>query len=290
MNKLRFEQFSVLTAPYLHHTLEYALDSVAGNGFKNVEIWAASPHYCLDDCGESDLLREKRLTEIRRMLKERGLRLSAFYPEQHRQYPYNIASPNEYIRKYSIAHMEKYIEDAVTLGTDKMILCPGWEFLDQQSADNRKRAVESIQMISDRASAAGVLILLEEMESIHSLFTDNLEKLSKLIRDAGSDNIKVCFNSYMAAQNEECYNDYIHEFGQVSYIHLSDSNSEGYTAFGEGTQDLTALLQSFIDRDYEGTISVSLWGGGFYKDPDRQLRKTTDFLRYCDLVGRTIPE
>ena len=32
MKQLHFEQVSVLTAPYLHHTLEYALDSIAANG------------------------------------------------------------------------------------------------------------------------------------------------------------------------------------------------------------------------------------------------------------------
>ena len=36
MKQLHFEQVSVLTAPYLHHTLEYALDSIAANGFHGV--------------------------------------------------------------------------------------------------------------------------------------------------------------------------------------------------------------------------------------------------------------
>ena len=49
MRQLDFTQISVLTAPYLHHTLEYALDSIAANGFHSVELWGASPHFCMDD-------------------------------------------------------------------------------------------------------------------------------------------------------------------------------------------------------------------------------------------------
>ena len=46
MNK---EQISILTAPFLHHTFAYGLDSIEANGFRSIELWGASPHFCLDD-------------------------------------------------------------------------------------------------------------------------------------------------------------------------------------------------------------------------------------------------
>ena len=45
MSKLDMARFCVLTAPFLHHTLEYGLDSIAANGFSSIELWGASPHY-----------------------------------------------------------------------------------------------------------------------------------------------------------------------------------------------------------------------------------------------------
>ena len=44
MNK---EQISILTAPFLHHTFAYGLDSIEANGFRSIELWGASPHFCL---------------------------------------------------------------------------------------------------------------------------------------------------------------------------------------------------------------------------------------------------
>ena len=38
MKEMKKEQISVLTAPYLQHTLEYAFDSIAANGYEKVEL------------------------------------------------------------------------------------------------------------------------------------------------------------------------------------------------------------------------------------------------------------
>ena len=283
MKKLKFEQLSVMTAPYLHCSLDYALDSIAGNGFKNVELWAASPHYCLDDW-RNHREREDRLREIRRMLDERGPGLSAFYPEQHRQYPYNIASPNRHIRNWSIGHMKEYLEDAVSLGTDRMIICPGWEFIDAQNRENKKRSVESLQIIGEKALELGVDLYIEEMASIHSLFTDSLPKLKELVSQMAMTNIKPCFESYMASVNGESYQDYLGAFGRVGYIHLCDGKNGEYMAIGQGSQDVYQLLKTLSSEKYEGILSISLWGGGYYKDPDKWLRMTSEYIRMCDLI------
>lgn len=41
MNEWSMARFCVLTAPFLHHTLEYGLDSIAANGFSSIELWGA---------------------------------------------------------------------------------------------------------------------------------------------------------------------------------------------------------------------------------------------------------
>ena len=91
MSNLDMSRFCVLTAPFLHHTLEYGLDSIAANGFSSIELWGASPHYCLDDYDQAG--REQRVREICAMLSSRGLSMAVYHPEQIRQYPVNIAPP-----------------------------------------------------------------------------------------------------------------------------------------------------------------------------------------------------
>ena len=275
--QLSLNRFSVLTAPYLHHTLEYGLDSIAANGFSGVELWGASPHYCIDDYTPEE--RSMRIREIRRMLKERGLTLTAFHPEQCRQYPINIASPIEYVRSCSMKVMEAYLEDTAALGTDKMILAPGWEYVDAQSEENFKRAVESIRTLDEKAKALGVKLFIEEMSATSTLFTPDLAHLSRLLGAVASDNVSPCLDTVMMDGNEETIDDYYKYFGTVGHVHFSDHNSAGCAAPGLGDAKLNEQLAALAVRGYSGTFTLTLWGASFYKDPDSALRQSIQWLR-----------
>ena len=184
MKQLHFEQVSVLTAPYLHHTLEYALDSIAANGFHGVELWGASPHFCIDDYTPEE--RAARIRDIRQMLKDRDLRLTAFQPEQCRQYPINIASPIAYVRERSMQFMERYLEDTLDLGTDRMILAPGWGYVDAPEEEAFARSVEAIRRLAEKAAALGVKLSVEEMDPLSTLLVRDLPHLKKLLDAVGS--------------------------------------------------------------------------------------------------------
>lgn len=277
MKQLHLEQFSVLTAPYLHHTLEYGLDSIAANGFSGVELWGASPHYCIDDYTPEE--RSMRIRKIRQMLKDRGLKLTVFHPEQCRQYPINIASPIAYVRKCSMEAMEAYLEDTVALGTDRMILAPGWGYVDDKSGDSFKRAVEAIQILDGKARALGVKLLMEEMGATSTLLVRDLPHLKRLLEAVGSDNVTACLDTVMAKSNGETAEEYYTAFGSVGHVHFADSGAEGCAALGLGEADLADTLRTLTEKDYEGTISVSLWGAGFFKDPDAAMRQCIQWLQ-----------
>jgi len=282
MKRLRKEQISVLTAPYLHHTLEYGLDSIAANGFTGVELWGASPHFCIDDYTPEE--RAMRIREIRLMLKERGLKLTMFHPEQCRQYPINIASPIEYIRKCSMRVMEAYLEDALDLGTDKMIITPGWEYVDAQSEDNFRRAVESIQILNEKAKKLGVTLYMEEMDATSTVFLRDMKHLKRMIDAVGSDNIKVCLDTVLAAGNGNSAEDYYNAFGEIGHVHIADTGA-GYMALGTGDAVLEAQFKFLAEKDYEGVISIALWGAGFFKDPDAALRQSVQWLEGCSVFS-----
>ena len=159
MNK---EQISILTAPFLHHTFAYGLDSIEANGFRSIELWGASPHFCLDD--DTPEGHTARIREINQMLKDRGLKMTVFHPEQCRQYPINIASPIPYVRNYSINMHENSIwRIQLRFETDKMMLHPGWEYVDSPSEDNFFGLVESVQILSEKAEELGIVMVMEEM-------------------------------------------------------------------------------------------------------------------------------
>ena len=300
MKQLHFEQVSVLTAPYLHHTLEYALDSIAANGVHGVELWGASLHFCIDDYTPEE--RAARIRDIRQMLKDRDLRLTAFQPEQCRQYPINIASPIAYVRERSMQFME--------LGTDRMILAPGWGYVDAPEEEAFARSVEAIRRLAETAAALGVKLSVEEMDPLSTLLVRDLPHLKKLLDAVGSTQITACLDTFMAADNQETVEQYYEAFGQIGHVHFSGYGREGYMV--PGTGELAALQQENADGDatdvapadkqgaktvlerqleslaahhYEGDLVLGLWGDGYSKDPDAALRRSVQWVRESSLIS-----
>lgn len=271
----------VLTAPFLHHTLEYGLDSIAANGFGGIELWGASPHFCVDDYTPSE--RAARIREIRRLLSERGLKMEVFHPEQCRQYPINIASPEAYIRTNSIRVMEMYLEDTAAFGADKMMLAPGWEYVDDQREENRKRAAESIRILVEKAAALGITLILEEMDETSTLFVRDLAHLSRMIAEAGAANVTAGLDLSLAHARGERAADYGRAFGQIGYVHLSwpgrmpSDRSDAQWDDAEAVRD--QWLSELSGLGYDGVVSLALWGADYYVDPDAALRRTAAWIR-----------
>lgn len=285
MKQLHFEQVSVLTAPYLHHTLEYALDSIAANGFRGVELWGASPHFCIDDYTPEE--RAARIRDIRQMLKDRDLRLTAFQPEQCRQYPINIASPIAYVRERSMQFMERYLEDTLDLGTDRMILAPGWGYVDAPEEEAFARSVEAIRWLAEKAAALGVKLSVEEMDPLSTLLVRDLPHLKKLLDAVGSTQITACLDTFMAADNQETVEQYYEAFGQIGHVHFSGYGREGYMVPGTGDQAvLEKQLEALAAHDYDGDLVLGLWGAGYFKDPDAALRQAVQWANACELIRK----
>lgn len=104
------KQIGVVTSPYGHYTLEYALSSIAAAGFRNVELWAASPHYCYADYTPQE--RQQRREEIAALLRQNGLSMPVLYPEQMNKYTLNIAAAAPHTKKFSMDRILEYIDDA----------------------------------------------------------------------------------------------------------------------------------------------------------------------------------
>ena len=254
MNK---EQISILTAPFLHHTFAYGLDSIEANGFRSIELWGASPHFCLDD--DTPEGHTARIREINQMLKDRGLKMTVFHPEQCRQYPINIASPIPYVRNYSINMMKQYV--------------------DSPSEDNFLRLVESVQILSEKAEELGIVMVMEEMSAAVSLFARDLSHLEKLIKSVNSPWVKAGLDLIQAENNAETISDFCSRLGLPAHVHFAD-RKEGYAALGKGDFAFAGRLEELEQLGYKDTISLSLWGADFYKDPDEALRACADWFRF----------
>ena len=62
-------------------------------------------------------------------------------------------------------------------------------------------------------------------------------------------------------------------------MHFAD-RKEGYAALGKGDFAFAGRLEELEQLGYKDTISLSLWGADFYKDPDEALRACADWFRF----------
>ena len=263
-------RFCVLTAPFLHHTLEYGLDSIAANGFSSIELWGASPHYCLDDYDAA--AREHRVREICTMLSSRGLSMAVYHPEQIRQYPVNIASPSTYIQTQSMDFMRRCLEDAAAFGAPLMMLTPGWVFVNDFTEADTERAIQAVQQLAEYAKPLGVRVAMEEQDPTVSLLCSTLARLSRLVQATG---VEACMDIPLALEHGTDVDAYYKAFGHLAHVHFSDTDG---AALGQGNMDLDGILARLDAQGYAGKISLALWGAVHYPDPDTPLRACRDWL------------
>ena len=76
--------------------------------------------------------------------------------------------------------MERYLEDTLDLGTDRMILAPGWGYVDAPEEEAFARSVEAIRRLAEKAAALGVKLSVEEMDPLSTLLVRDLPHLKKL--------------------------------------------------------------------------------------------------------------
>lgn len=282
MNKLRIDQFSVATVGYQQTSLDYALDSIAHNGFGKVELWGAEPHVCWARYSVEN--HRQRIREIAGMLRARGLTMDVYSPEQMRIYPINIASPDKYIYTWSKELMHLYLEDAAYLGAKKMMVFPGWEYIDQPSDENFQRAADVIVELGERAEKLGIDLISEPVDPCESTFVTNLSGLVKLIDRTGKV-IHPCMDLPAAASAGETVGQWIDTVGMPELVHLADGNPDGYIMLGNGENDIYGQLKALADAGYEGEIALTFNNPSYYGDPDKPVRAAWSWLIASGLIG-----
>ena len=273
--KIENSRINVVTYPYWHYTFAYCLDSIAACGFRNIEFWAASPQYCYADYTAKE--REERKKEIMEMLCQRNLAMPVFHPEQSNMYPLNIASPEKYIRDHSMQYVREYIDDAAFFGSKVMVLAPGRRDHDDENPDHYKRAVESIQALSEYAGQYKDLVLvIEEWPAYLCAFADNLQNLKKLLEDVNCANVKACLNTCSMHDNQETIAAWLQSIGdQLALVHFADTGAQ---TLGVG-RDVAGDLAALADSGYEGTLSLNIQFRDCCVAPDKPVFASAAWLK-----------
>ena len=283
MKKLAMDQFGVMSVLYQQYSLEYCLDSLAANGFHYVDFWGGATHYCAFDTPLSQ--RQKRVSEIRRMLDERGLEMSVFTAEQICLYPINIASSNPYVRKNSMDIVKNYLEDTKEFGAKYYFMQMGYGLFDENTDETYARSIESLQELCEYADKIGVKMVMEQLQKYECNICYNRQMLQKMLDDVNCSSLNACVDCVAAAAAGESVSDYYDAFGErLQHAHLADGFPTGHLCPGDGENPLKDYLRILAEHDYGNSITLEINNQMYFSDPDAAVAKGVDWLRDCEWV------
>ena len=128
---------------------------------RQVELWAAAPHLCLDT------ITAQRLDQIARELRVRNLQVCCLTPEQC-VYPVNLAAEEEELRQYSIRNFQRAVQVAQVLGCPKVLVTAGCGYFNRSVEAAWARSVDSLTQIAQFARLHGVYLVLETLTPLSS--------------------------------------------------------------------------------------------------------------------------
>jgi len=282
MKKLKFSQFGIMSVNYQQYDLEYCMDSIASNDFQYIDFWGGATHYCAYDTPIGK--RQKRVSDIRRMMDDRGLKMSVFTAEQVCLYPINVASSNSYVRRNAIDIVKRYIEDTKEFGADYYFAQMGYGMFDEDYDETCKRSVEALQEMTEYAEKIGVKMVMEQLQMYESNICHNRETLKKLIDAVDSPYLTACVDCVAAAAAGEKIEEYYELFGTINHAHLADGFPTGHLIPGDGENPLNDYLQTFADHDFSGSVTIEGNNQMYFDNPDAATMKASKWLKECPVV------
>jgi protein FrlC len=272
LSKLNRNQLVGMNIHYGHYPLLHFLDTMVKYGFRNIELWGGSPHFYVDETtAASDLLR------IKKEAAARDLEIVCFTPEQV-IYPINLAAKEIEIRERSIDYFIRCAEAAKELGAPRMLVTPGWGYENEPRQEAWQRAKESLAILSERAEAMNLLLLLEPLTRAESNVISDMTSLKAMLGEVASSHLTGMVDTIPMAESGLTIRG-AHEVlkEQLAYIHFIDG-PDGHLLWGEGTLPLESYIHELNEIGYEGYLSFEYTSVAYFMDPDTVMVKTLERL------------
>ena len=272
VEKIR-EVFSVMNNAYASYTFQFFLDSMEALGLTKVDLWGGVQHFD-PYCADAGYIRSTL-----RKLTERGLSVTAYTPEIL-AYPYNIASEDDEVRRESIAYIERNIWIAAQLEAPVMLLSPGWGMWDRPKEEARKRSVDSLALLAQRAETLGVRLALEHLTIQSSNLLNCVGDVQKAVSEIGNPYFGAVLDLGQMSVFGENVSDYFQALGdKVFVVHMMDGGPQGHLAFGDGVLPLQQYYADLQACGYRGPITLEINDGRYARDPHHALQQCVAALR-----------
>lgn len=261
MKKISRSQIAAMNIHYRFFPLEYFLDSVSNNGFRSIELWAASPHFYIEDVGP------KESVSLRRETDRRDLKIVCFTPEQC-VYPINIAAREEYIRTRSINYFERAIDISADLECALVLITSGWGYFSEPAEEAWRRSKDALRELARKAELRGITLVLEPLRTDESNLVTSLSTLSRMLSDVASEAMKGMIDTIPMALADETITDYSRILGKdLRHVHFIDGKPRGHLAWGDGVLPLQNYITELENIEYQNYLTLEITDSTYYLEP-----------------------
>jgi protein FrlC len=247
---------------YRMYSFDYFLDAMVSFGIQNIELYGGSPHLYPETSTLS------QVEKIRKAIESRGLGLVCYTPEQI-MYPFNIAAPDDDLRKLSLSYFLKNIDITAELGTDLMLVNAGWGDYGRPMEEAWKRGREGLEILVRRAEEQGITLLLEPLQPFETNLITNLKLLKQMLAEVPSSHMTGMIDTVAMAVAGETISDYFEAFGDVRHIHLIDGTPSGHMAWGLGNLPLKSYIADLEKYHYSRYLTIELADASYLPDPNK---------------------
>lgn len=272
---MKLSQISVGNYTYMYYSYRYFLESMKRLGVENVELWGATPHFHIGDDNFTNA------ENLKKTLDSYGFKVSCVTPEQV-MYPINIGASSKEERARSVEFFRRYIDVANILECPRMLVTSGRHNLDESAEDCFMWSVDSLRDLGMYAKMRGVRIAHETLTREGYDLSVRAADIKRTLKAVGmKDVVKGMVDVDESARFGESPKDFVKAIGveNIEHVHFVDGMPGGHLAMGDGVLPMRRYLEELDAAGYEGYISLEVMNDRYYRNPEKGIKQSVQFLR-----------
>ena len=252
------------------YPLEETIRRIARIGYDGIEIGAAAPH------AFPSYLNAERRREIRKVLEDNSIVVSAMLPAPGGGPGFNVASPSPEERRAAIDQYKEVAQLCSDLGGDTLLYVAGWVIYGTEWKQAFEWSREALAEIGQAASDLGVTVVIEQNPADGNLL-ESADDGIEMMRAVDAPNVKLMFDTIHAMYRNEVPTDYVYRMGKdLRYVHISDIDR---LPPGQGRGDFVGLVQALNDIGYDGFLSMEIGFNYRNAQPDKFAREAFEYMK-----------
>ncbi|MDP9473727.1 MAG: sugar phosphate isomerase/epimerase [Chloroflexota bacterium] len=252
------------------YPLEETIKRLARIGYDGIEIGAAAPH------AYPEYLSKERRQELRKVLDDNGIAVSAMLPAPGGGPGFNVASPLAEERRSAVEQYKQVAQLCADLGSQTLLYVAGWQIFGTEREQAFTWSRDALAEIETSAADVGVTVAVEPTPTDSNLI-ESADDAIELMRAFGAPNVKLMCDTIHVLYRNEVPTDYVYRMGKdLHYVHLSELDR---LPPGQGRADFVGLVDALKEVAYDGYLSMEIGFNRRDVEADLVARQAYEYMK-----------